>query len=141
MESRPYDLDGPNRVDWIFPNSIVAERDQALYVDYVRDITDERDKEGRIRFVPASELGRDFELPSYARLEEMFRVLTEEERAGLLALGWYAKEQVAEWPRIYERAIASVVTLDTGYQIGQAGYWLDGLRRWEVRPRPFNAGQ
>ena len=40
-ECRPYHLEGPNWVDWIFPNSITAEREQALYVDYVRDITDE----------------------------------------------------------------------------------------------------
>ena len=305
-ESRPYYLDGPNRVDWIFPNSIVAEREQALYVDYVRDITDERgdyfwrvpvpsasdqrayetpdcvrlghalaeagarspeglaiianvwrgfkpepetdrselrglithtlarlpqnresagdgpaliishwpfplwsltireprakadeletlredrarviewieateakrdpppaisrskvealhnayaawredvdarnpyrfrDKEGRVRFVPSSELGRDFELPSYARLEEMFRELTDDERAGLLALGWYAKEQFVDWTRTYERATASVSTLETGYQIRQACYWLDGLKRWERQPQPFHAGQ
>ena len=28
-------------VDWIFPNSIKAEREQAMYVDYVQDITEE----------------------------------------------------------------------------------------------------
>ena len=39
-ECRPWYLDGPNGVDWIFPNSIAAEREQGLYVDYVRDITD-----------------------------------------------------------------------------------------------------
>ena len=39
-ECRSYYLDGPNWVDWIFPNSISANREQAIYVDYVRDITD-----------------------------------------------------------------------------------------------------
>ena len=39
-ECRSYYLDGPNWVDWISPNSISANREQALYVDYVRDITD-----------------------------------------------------------------------------------------------------
>lgn len=34
-----YYLDGPNDVDWIFRNSIEAEREQALYVDYIE--TDE----------------------------------------------------------------------------------------------------
>jgi AbiV family abortive infection protein len=32
-------LDGPNDVDWIFPNSILFARESALYVDYVK--TDE----------------------------------------------------------------------------------------------------
>ena len=35
-ESRPVHLDGPNWVDWIVPNSISWERQQALYVDYVQ---------------------------------------------------------------------------------------------------------
>ena len=39
-ECRPWYLDGPNGVDWISPNSIAAEREQGLYVDYVPDITD-----------------------------------------------------------------------------------------------------
>ena len=40
MDCRPYHLGGPNNVDWIFRNSITAEREQALYVDYVQDITE-----------------------------------------------------------------------------------------------------
>ena len=40
-ECRPFYLDGPNDIDWIFRNSIAAEREQTQYVDYVRDITEE----------------------------------------------------------------------------------------------------
>lgn len=32
-------LDGPNGIDWIFPNEIRARRERNLYVDYVRDPT------------------------------------------------------------------------------------------------------
>ena len=39
-ECRPWYLDGPNGIDWILPNAISAEREQALYVDYMRDVTD-----------------------------------------------------------------------------------------------------
>lgn len=35
-ELREFYLDGPNDVDWIFTNSLNAEREQALYVDYCR---------------------------------------------------------------------------------------------------------
>ena len=52
-ELRPYYLDGPNWVDWIFPNSIAVEREQSLYVDYVRDITDQTG-DYRWRVPPAS---------------------------------------------------------------------------------------
>ena len=38
---RSHYLDGPNDVDWIFRNEIVAEREERLYVDYVE--TDEGD--------------------------------------------------------------------------------------------------
>ncbi len=34
---RAFYLDGPNDVDWIFTNSLNAEREQALYVDYYRN--------------------------------------------------------------------------------------------------------
>ena len=33
-------LDGPNDVDWILPNEILASREHTLYVDYRRDITE-----------------------------------------------------------------------------------------------------
>lgn len=36
MLRRAYYLDGPNDVDWIFRNSVEAEREQALYVDYIK---------------------------------------------------------------------------------------------------------
>lgn len=38
---RNYYLDGPNDVDWLFRNEIMAEREERLYVDYVE--TDEGD--------------------------------------------------------------------------------------------------
>ena len=40
-ERRQFYLDGPRDVDWIFPNSITAERNRTMYVDYVQDVTDE----------------------------------------------------------------------------------------------------
>ena len=309
QELRPYYLDGPNSVDWVFPNSILAEREQSLYVDYVRDITDEagdcywntpysppssplqyetpecvklskalsetganspkclaimariwrgfkpdsetdrkrlwdlivltldqltkagqavggdpitssliikswsfplwsltitepraspeelnelreqrtrtidwiqstevkrdpppaisRSKvealgnayaawrrevdsatssspgppKGGIRWRSSEEIKRDFKLPSYGRVEGMFRKLDMEERAALLALGWFARERVADWPRIYERAGQQVGTLSDAYQIGYGAYWLAGLDRWKKKPRPFTPGQ
>ena len=98
-------------------------------------------KEGSLLLRSSADIGKAFELPSYARVKDTFRELTGEERAALLALGWYARERVADWPRIYERAIGSASTLDDGYQIGQGSYWLAGLDRWEENPGPFKAGQ
>lgn len=39
-ERQPHYLDGPNDVDWIFPNSILTKRESDIYVDYVEDITE-----------------------------------------------------------------------------------------------------
>ena len=39
-ECRPWYLDGPNDIDWIFPNAVWEKRKRDLYVDYVQDVTD-----------------------------------------------------------------------------------------------------
>jgi len=74
---RSYYLDGPNDVDWLFRNEIMAEREERLYVDYVE--TDEipvgRGRVGRrviarrnARFTRASGGGRGLaRLPARAR--------------------------------------------------------------------------
>ena len=71
----------------------------------------------------------------------MFRDLTGDERAALLALGWFARERVADWQGIHERAVKAEPTTDENYQIGCACYWLAGLERWKEKPRPFQAGR
>ena len=38
-ECEAFHLDGPNDVDWIFPNSLKRKREEMVYVDYVKDIT------------------------------------------------------------------------------------------------------
>ena len=40
-ECQEFYLDGPNDVDWIFPNSLSIEREKEIYVDYVKDVTTE----------------------------------------------------------------------------------------------------
>lgn len=89
----------------------------------------------------SKDLAKDFYLPTYCRLQGMFRDLTEDERTALLALGWYAKETVADWPRIHERAVKLQPTCGERYQIGYAHYWLDGLNRWEEKPQEFQTGR
>lgn len=37
IECDPYYLDGPNEVDWVFYNHILQQRDDKLYVNYVRE--------------------------------------------------------------------------------------------------------
>ena len=51
---RSHYLDGPNDVDWIFRNQLIAEREDSLYVDYVHE------EEGNRWTTPASKEGVDF---------------------------------------------------------------------------------
>lgn len=128
------------------PPAVSRSKMEALseaHAAWMRDV-DERERDrtdggGVMQFRPA-ETG--FELPSYKRLQDMYRELTEEERAALLALAWFGREiGVADWPRIYARAREKVGPPDDGYDIGLGSYWLAGLHRWEEEPRPFKAGQ
>ena len=99
-------------------------------------------REGGILFRESSDIEKDYELPSFHRVKKLFCALTEEERAALLALGWYGNETgEADWPKIYERAINSVATLDEEYQIHYGHRWMDGQIRWESTPKPFKPGQ
>lgn len=57
-ERLPYYLDGPNDVDWIFPNSAKADRERAMYVDYVQDITKQNGERYWVSPLTDPELGR-----------------------------------------------------------------------------------
>ena len=130
------------------PPTIARQKVEALNEAYTaweidtkpKDTDGFKDKEAGWHFDPIRvDTGMWFELPSYARLENMFRELDNSERASLLALAWFARERIADWPRVFKRASKSVLTLSDNYQIGLAKYWLAGLNRWEEEPRPFNA--
>ena len=132
------------------PPAISHSKVKALSVAYAEwrievdklDANNTKDKERRIHFRPTSEFNMWFELRSYKRFKQMFCELTETERAALLALGWYGNNSgVADWPRIYERAIEYVVSSNIRYQIGYGHRWLDGLKRWETKPQLFDAGR
>ena len=71
----------------------------------------------------------------------MFQQLTEHERADLLALAWFTRERIADWPAVREYAHTRISTVDDNYQIGLASCWLAGFNRWEEKPRSFQPGQ
>ena len=97
---------------------------------------------GGLRIRSGADISKDFELPSYKRLTEMYGKLPEDERAALLALAWFAREVgVADWPQIYLRAKDRVGPPDDRYDIGHGSFWLAGLDRWEKSPQPFEAGR
>ena len=94
-----------------------------------------------LRIRSFADAARDLKLVSYAHAKGKLAALSDEERAALVALGWFAREQIADWSRTYERAIEMTPTLDEVYQIGLGNSWLPGLDRWESKPAPFSAGR
>lgn len=90
----------------------------------------------RIRW--SNEFDRHLELPSYKKLEAMLKALKDSERATLLALAWFTRDTVADWPRVYAQARAT--NLDVSYEVGLGRDWLAGLQRWEEKPRAFSPG-
>ena len=94
------------------------------------------------RFTSSDDMEKSFALPSFATVRELFRRLTEGEKAALLALGWFEKERVAaDWPRIYKRARNMAPGLGEHYHIHMGNHWLGGLNRWEGESKPFTAGR
>ena len=83
----------------------------------------------------------DLELASYAKLSDKLVSLSDEERVALVALGWFARGQIADWARAHEQAIDMTPSLCEVYQIGLGRHWLPGLDRWESIPAPFSPGQ
>lgn len=100
-------------------------------------------KDQKLRVWSLSEVEKlnDYDLPSFKRLKNMFQQLTEHERADLLALAWFTRERIADWPAVREYAHTRISTVDDNYQIGLASCWLAGFNRWEEKPRSFQPGQ
>ena len=156
------DLDGlreerKRTVEWIEETEAKRDPPPAISRAVVEDVSEtyaawERDVEahaarssgsegGEFRFRSSADIERDLDLASYARLKRKLAALSDEERAALVALGWFARAQIADWPRACERAIEMTPSLDGVYQIGLGNYWLPGLDRWESKPASFSAGQ
>ncbi len=82
-----------------------------------------------------------FQSASCARIRARLSAPSNGECAALVALGWFARERIANWPSVQQKAVDQTPTLDEVYQIGLAPYWLHGLDRWESKPAPFSAGE
>ena len=88
-----------------------------------------------------ADLAAETDLPSYVRMQEMFGELSDSERTALLALAWFTRDVIADWPKVYAKATESYGTLDELYQLGLGRDWLEGLNRWEEPPSKFEPGR
>ena len=73
------------------------------------------------------------DLPSLQRLKRMVRELTEDERIALLALSWFTRGEIANWPAVYEHARDTVKTVNENYIAGLGSQWLPGYVRWATK--------
>lgn len=67
--------------------------------------------------------------------------MSDSERTALLALAWFTRGVVADWPRVHGQAIAGYPTLDEAYQLGLGRDWMAGFARWEQGPQKFAPGR
>ena len=109
-------------------------------VEYARKHPSSAGLGGAPVFRSAEEIGEEFALPSYGHLENMFKKLGDSERLALLALAWFDRDRVADWPGAFKYAQERIATLDEDYQLGLASGWLSGFKRWKQPPAKFRAG-
>ena len=127
------------------PPVIPRDKVEALS-DAYRKWETERDEKGMITDpdskIKKFRIGFDsYKLLSFKKLERIFQELTEQERIDLLALAWFTRDRIANWPNVYERARTMVEVLNYKYQIGLGNDWLMGLERWEAKPSGFQPGR
>ena len=73
------------------------------------------------------------DLTSWQRLKKMLRESTEEERIALLALAWFTRDEIANWPDVYQHAQDMVKSVNEDYIAGLGSQWLPGFTRWATK--------
>lgn len=79
----------------------------------------------------------DVDAPEYHHLRDLWRDLKRDEKIALLALAWFTRDTVADWPQTYESAKSRFDGVEEHYHLGCAHEWLEGYRRWrgeQTRP-------
>lgn len=86
LERVEHYLDGPNGVDWIFPNRIVQRRVDDLYVGYVRDDSEEAAQGAHYWTVPDNENLFGYSTPAIVKLVRALRDVGATAPSGLNAI-------------------------------------------------------
>lgn len=92
-----------------------------------------RDWAGFPRTLSSSDMDfiHDVNAPEYLRLRDMWRNLSREEQIALLALAWFTRHNIEDWPHDYQDAKERFDGVEEHYHLGCAHEWLEGYRRWK----------
>ena len=91
---------------------------------------------GDLRFIPVEVLDvRDS--PAWQKLQKLWTGLSNDERVSLVALSWFTRDTIANWPASFKQAkqrddIHSAE--HEAYCLWLGDKWLEGYRRWETPP-------
>ena len=86
-ESQTFYLDGPSGVDWVFVNSLINEREQNLYVDYLKSFdTKKNDYSWRIPF-EMDPIVPEYKTPECVQLSYYLSELGAKSPSGLSVIG------------------------------------------------------
>ena len=75
--------------------------------------------------------------PAWLNLQRLWRALTDSERVSLVALSWFTRGAIANWPASFEQAQqrGDIHSAEhEAYCLGLGYKWLEGYRRWEEPP-------
>lgn len=87
-----------------------------------------------IRIIKGEIQNQFFECETYEQLVIALTKLSEEERLDLMALAWFGRDEIQDWGFCYKHA-RSMSHLDLRYQVGLGKHWLDGINKWEAKPK------
>ena len=73
--------------------------------------------------------------PAWLKLRELWRGLSNDEKVSLIALSWFTRDPIGDWPESFKRAqeFGDVGRAeDENYCLGLGSKWLQGYERWEA---------
>ena len=83
----------------------------------------------------------DLDTPAWLKLRELWRELSDDEKVSLVALSWFTRDSIGDWPASFKWAqewggyIGDLKSADAeNYCLGLASKWLQGYQRWEAPP-------
>ena len=110
---------------------VLAEEERA------RVLADHRTVKGGPVVVLSGTLLEALDTPAWLKLRELWRGLSKEEKVSLIALSWFTRGPIGDWPASFKQAqefYDAGRAKDENYCVGLGRKWLQGYQRWATPP-------
>lgn len=108
-----------------------------------RRVAEQPSRQGGLQIISADVDLDVSQTPAWRRLRELWWGLCEAERVSLVALAWFTRGAVANWPRALRQAQEKPDIHSARmehYYLDLGGAWLKGLNRWETPAEQMPTG-